>query len=74
MGSTSFRSPQNHQAEGVPYFTPANNAGAAVNPQDPSTPTLFRPLQIRDVTLKNRVIVAPMCMYSTPNQTRPLRP
>ncbi|CAP96320.1 putative NADPH dehydrogenase [Penicillium chrysogenum] len=65
MGSTSFRSPPNHQAEGVPYFTPANNAGAAVNPQDPSTPTLFRPLQIRDVTLKNRVIVAPMCMYST---------
>ncbi|KAJ5957966.1 Aldolase-type TIM barrel [Penicillium vulpinum] len=63
MGS-SFRSPPIHRAEGLPYFTPANNAGAAKNPQDPNIPTLFRPLQIRDVRLKNRVIVAPMCMYS----------
>lgn len=62
MGS-SFRSPQIHQAPGLPYFTPANNAGVALKP-DSNTPTLFRPLQIRDVTLKNRVIVAPMCMYS----------
>ena len=65
MGSTPFTSPTIHRAEGLPYFTPANNAGAAVNQQDPNTPTLFRPLQIRDVTLKNRVIVAPMCTYST---------
>ncbi|KGO47439.1 Aldolase-type TIM barrel [Penicillium expansum] len=65
MGSTSFRCPPIHQAEGLPYFTPANNAGAAINPRDPDTPTLFRPLQIRDATFKNRVIVAPMCMYST---------
>ncbi|KAJ5146582.1 uncharacterized protein N7515_001146 [Penicillium bovifimosum] len=64
MGSTSFRSPSIQQAQGVPYFTPANNAGAAVNPEDPNIPTLFRPLQIRGVTLKNRVIVAPMCTYS----------
>jgi 2,4-dienoyl-CoA reductase-like NADH-dependent reductase (Old Yellow Enzyme family) len=53
-----------NQAKGIPYFTPANNAGAAVNPDSPDTPTLFRPLKIRDLTLKNRVIVAPMCMYS----------
>jgi 2,4-dienoyl-CoA reductase-like NADH-dependent reductase (Old Yellow Enzyme family) len=53
-----------NKAEGIPYFTPANNAGAAANPESPDTPTLFRPLQIRNVTLKNRVIVAPMCMYS----------
>lgn len=52
------------KAQGLPYFTPANNAGAAMNPQDPQTPTLFCPLEIRDVTFKNRVIVAPMCMYS----------
>ncbi|KAJ5941746.1 hypothetical protein N7516_001914 [Penicillium verrucosum] len=65
MGSTSFSSPSIHQAEGLPYYTPANNAGAAVNPQDPNTPTLFRPLQIRNVTFKNRVVVAPMCTYST---------
>lgn len=64
MGST-FRSPHVVKAEGVPYFTPANNGGAALNPDDPNTPTLFRPLQIRDVTLKNRIMVAPMCTYST---------
>lgn len=64
MGST-FRSPRVVKAEGIPYFTPANNGGAALNPDDPSTPTLFRPLKIRDVTLKNRIIVAPMCTYST---------
>ncbi|KAJ5575489.1 hypothetical protein N7535_002415 [Penicillium sp. DV-2018c] len=64
MGSISFRSPPIQRAQDVPYFTPANNAGAAMNPEDPSTPTLFRPLQIRGVTLKNRVIVAPMCTYS----------
>ncbi|KAJ5114177.1 hypothetical protein N7456_002711 [Penicillium angulare] len=65
MGSTAFESPRVLRAAGLPYFTPANNAGAAINPQDPNTPTLFRPLKIRDVTLKNRVMVAPMCMYST---------
>lgn len=63
MGSDLFTSPSIHQATGIPYFTPANNAGAAVE-QAAGIPTLFRPLQIRDVTLKNRVIVAPMCMYS----------
>ncbi|THC94752.1 hypothetical protein EYZ11_005791 [Aspergillus tanneri] len=48
----------------TPYFTPANNAGAALNPDDPNTPLLFQPLRIRDVTFKNRIIVSPMCMYS----------
>ncbi|KAJ5649157.1 uncharacterized protein N7484_002880 [Penicillium longicatenatum] len=64
MGSIAFKSPRVLKAPGLPYFTPANNGGAALNPEDPNTPTLFRPLQIRDVTFKNRVIVAPMCMYS----------
>ncbi|KAL5336245.1 hypothetical protein BJX70DRAFT_285910 [Aspergillus crustosus] len=58
-------SPANIPAEGIPYFTPSSNPGAALNPTDKSTPTLFRPLTIRDVTFKNRAIVAPMCMYST---------
>ncbi|KAL1980667.1 hypothetical protein VTN96DRAFT_3878 [Rasamsonia emersonii] len=56
-------SPAVVQAEGIPYFTPANNAGAAAEINE-NTPTLFRPLTIRNVTLKNRIIVAPMCMYS----------
>ncbi|PYI06238.1 NADH-dependent flavin oxidoreductase [Aspergillus sclerotiicarbonarius CBS 121057] len=51
-------------SEHTPYYTPANDGGAALHPADPDTPTLFRPLQIRDVTLKNRVVVSPMCMYS----------
>ncbi|KAJ5774834.1 hypothetical protein N7457_009730 [Penicillium paradoxum] len=50
---------------GIPFFTPANNGGAAIDPSSLNTPTLFRPLQIRQLTLKNRVMLAPMCMYST---------
>jgi 2,4-dienoyl-CoA reductase-like NADH-dependent reductase (Old Yellow Enzyme family) len=50
--------------KGLPYFTPANNGGAAIKPESPATPTLFRPLQIRRLALKNRIMVAPMCMYS----------
>ncbi|KAL4960326.1 NADH:flavin oxidoreductase/NADH oxidase [Aspergillus stella-maris] len=57
-------SPTNIPALGLPYFTPANNPGAATDPTSSSTPALFRPLSIRPLTLKNRIIVAPMCMYS----------
>jgi len=64
MASTGFRSPRVLKAEGLPYFTPQNNGGAALKPQDPNTPTLFRPLQIRDLTMKNHIMAAPMCMYS----------
>jgi 2,4-dienoyl-CoA reductase-like NADH-dependent reductase (Old Yellow Enzyme family) len=64
MGSNDFRSPRILKAEGLPYFTPQNNGGAALNPQSAKTPTLFRPLEIRGKTLKNRIMVAPMCMYS----------
>ncbi|KAI9372148.1 hypothetical protein BJX61DRAFT_459200 [Aspergillus egyptiacus] len=58
-------SPANIPAQGIPYFTPATNPGAALYPTAKETPTLFRPLTIRDVTFKNRVMVAPMCMYSS---------
>jgi len=30
-------------------------------------PTLFTPLSLRDVTLRNRIAVSPMCEYSSPN-------
>ncbi|HET7695430.1 MAG TPA: NADH:flavin oxidoreductase/NADH oxidase [Vicinamibacterales bacterium] len=30
-------------------------------------PTLFTPLPLRDVTLRNRIVVSPMCEYSSPN-------
>ncbi|KAL4872740.1 hypothetical protein BDV12DRAFT_161441 [Aspergillus spectabilis] len=66
-------SPANIPAQGIPYFTPAANPGAALDATDKATPTLFRPLTIRDVTFKNRAIVAPMCMYSTnPDPSSPL--
>ncbi|PWY92317.1 FMN-linked oxidoreductase [Aspergillus heteromorphus CBS 117.55] len=56
--------PRRDQVRAHPLLHPANNGGAALHPTDPSTPTLFRPLTIRDVTLKNRIVVSPMCMYS----------
>jgi 2,4-dienoyl-CoA reductase-like NADH-dependent reductase (Old Yellow Enzyme family) len=35
-------------------------------PHDPTTPSsLFDPLQLRGVTLRNRIVVAPMCQYSS---------
>lgn len=50
----------------LPYFTPAHAANPGT-PFKPSadTPTLFTPLKIRSKTLRNRIIVAPMCQYST---------
>ncbi|KAL4943868.1 hypothetical protein BDV06DRAFT_234238 [Aspergillus oleicola] len=64
--------PTNIPFADIPYFTPSNNPGAATHPTSKTTPTLFRPLQIRSLTLKNRIIVAPMCMYSAdPNPSSP---
>jgi 2,4-dienoyl-CoA reductase-like NADH-dependent reductase (Old Yellow Enzyme family) len=50
----------------LPYFTPAHIADPGV-PFTPSasTPTLFTPLKVRSKTLRNRIVVAPMCQYST---------
>lgn len=72
MISNGLHTPPREKAESVPFFIPGNNPGAALNPEDPNTPTLFRPLKIRDVTLKNRIIVAPMCTFSAnPDATSP---
>ncbi|TKA30997.1 hypothetical protein B0A50_01965 [Salinomyces thailandicus] len=50
----------------VPFFTPQHvHSPGTPRELTVKTPTLFTPLQIRDVTLRNRVIVAPMCQYST---------
>src|SRR4029079_13678615 len=32
-----------------------------------TAPHLFAPLQLREVTLRNRVAVSPMCQYSSPD-------
>lgn len=55
-------------AEGVPFYTPAQDppAGTAVDPQadGAAIPKLFRPLTIRGVTFQNRIFLAPLCQYS----------
>ncbi|WP_291423001.1 NADH:flavin oxidoreductase/NADH oxidase [Deinococcus sp.] len=33
----------------------------------PVNPALFKPLKLKDLTLPNRVVVSPMCMYSAQN-------
>ncbi|KAI8941447.1 hypothetical protein NX059_002668 [Plenodomus lindquistii] len=55
-------------APGLEYFTPAHltNPGTPAPPSTSSSPpTLFTPLTIRSTTLRNRILVAPMCQYST---------
>ncbi|KAG0285414.1 hypothetical protein BGZ98_005503, partial [Dissophora globulifera] len=39
----------------------------ATLPGADKVPLLFQPVTIRDVTLANRIVVAPMCMYSAKN-------
>ncbi|CAG9939271.1 unnamed protein product [Clonostachys rosea f. rosea IK726] len=62
MGASSDLS--NPGAEGVPFFTPAQNPPAGTALDASTAPTLFRPLRIRGVTLQNRFVVSPMCTYS----------
>ena len=53
---------------GVPFFSPKHlhSPGTPIGPCPPDgTPTLFTPLQIRGTRLRNRIVVAPMCQYST---------
>lgn len=65
--------PTNHNpgVPDIPFFTPQH----AVSPGVPfsnlknavegkKVPVLFTPLTIRGVTLRNRILVAPMCQYS----------
>jgi hypothetical protein len=59
---------RNEAAEGVPFYTPVQDppAGTAVTPQPNGKPLpkLFAPLQIRGMTMQNRIMVSPMCQYS----------
>jgi 2,4-dienoyl-CoA reductase-like NADH-dependent reductase (Old Yellow Enzyme family) len=50
----------------IPYFTPQHlHSPGTPKKLSSNTPTLFTPLQIRNVALRNRIIVSPMCQYST---------
>ncbi|KAI1180604.1 NADPH dehydrogenase [Nemania sp. FL0916] len=55
---------ENKAAPGVPFYTPAQEPAAASALQPATAPTLFQPLKIRNMTLQNRIAVAPMCQYS----------
>ncbi|CAO2650255.1 Nn.00g015470.m01.CDS01 [Neocucurbitaria sp. VM-36] len=59
----------NHGAPGLEYFTPKHLTSPGTpfpsSKTTASTPTLFTPLTIRSTTLRNRILVAPMCQYST---------
>ncbi|KAJ5999345.1 hypothetical protein N7451_007155 [Penicillium sp. IBT 35674x] len=54
------------QSSKSPASTPAPRQITAGTPYkiDENTPELFRPLQIRSITLRNRICVSPMCLYS----------
>lgn len=61
----------NKAAEGISYFTPAQEppAGTAADPQPDNRPIpkLFTPLKIRGITLQNRIMLSPLCQYSAEN-------
>jgi 2,4-dienoyl-CoA reductase-like NADH-dependent reductase (Old Yellow Enzyme family) len=48
------------------YFTPRQDipAGNAIADDGAKIPDLFKPLQLRSLTLMDRIIVSPMCQYS----------
>ncbi|KAL6231994.1 hypothetical protein BDW75DRAFT_247560 [Aspergillus navahoensis] len=64
-GSTE-QSRANPAAPNIPYYLSVqpDNPGAAVKLSG-ETPTLFTPLKIRGKTLRNRIVVAPMCQFAT---------
>lgn len=60
----------NAPAKGIPYFTPAQDpkAGTLLGVEEgKKQPKLFTPLKIRGLEIQNRVIVSPMCQYSSDN-------
>ncbi|RDW85143.1 NADH-dependent flavin oxidoreductase-like protein [Coleophoma cylindrospora] len=50
-------------ASDIPYYTPRQSPPAGTALGD-NAPTLFTPLKLRDLTVQNRIWVAPMCTYS----------
>ncbi|CEJ57320.1 hypothetical protein PMG11_06017 [Penicillium brasilianum] len=62
---------KNTPAPHTPYYTPVQRipAGTAIVPpeSEANLPKLFQPLQLRGLTLQNRIIVSPMCQYSAEN-------
>lgn len=58
----------NKPAPRVSYFTPQQDppAGTALLVEGKKdVPKLFRPLQLRGLTLQNRIMLSPLCQYSS---------
>ncbi|KAJ3527980.1 hypothetical protein NM208_g10436 [Fusarium decemcellulare] len=54
----------NTAAKNVSFYTPIQDPPAGT-PRDPQPEgSLFSPLKLRNLTLRNRIIVSPMCQYS----------
>src|SRR3954464_1829217 len=45
-------------------FRSEDPGGSPRSPQFVTTPALLQPLTLRELTLRNRLVVAPMCQYS----------
>ena len=56
---------ENASVPGITYFSPMHTTspGTAKDLSE-NIPTLFHPLKIRGITLRNRICVSPMCQYS----------
>ncbi|ENH64064.1 Putative NADPH dehydrogenase C23G7.10c [Fusarium oxysporum f. sp. cubense race 1] len=57
---------QNIRAKGVEYFNPEQlpAPGLGLSGPNDSLPKIFTPIQIRGITMPNRIWVSPMCQYS----------
>lgn len=55
-----------HSCAQVSYYTPLQSppAGTALARDGKPIPKLFKPLQIRGLTLQNRIMLSPLCQYS----------
>lgn len=62
----SSKPPTSNPVPNLSFFAPQADLppGSALSP-GPETPTLFKPLKIRGLALPNRILMAPLCMYST---------
>ncbi|KAG0291656.1 hypothetical protein BGZ98_002946, partial [Dissophora globulifera] len=47
------------------HVRPVAPPGSSVPNGNKETPLLFQPFTVKDLTLANRIIVSPMCMYSS---------
>ncbi|KAJ2552837.1 hypothetical protein IWW35_002131 [Coemansia sp. RSA 1878] len=65
MDSSNFYQEQRGTGPGTSVQPTASEIKQGFAPGPTTTPALFTPLKIRSLTLKNRIAMSPMCMYSS---------